>query len=146
MFHNKHREVPEDVQLSHTARGNLMSPLSSEEGNGDSWLELHTLSPRHTDEQSDGHIHLWHHQEMETLATLLWITQCSHSHPVTYRLIKNLNREWFKMLWLVRVNHAVCSHMSYVCVLGGQGTMATSATIGMVTKLSRGRVLRASLM
>lgn len=32
------------VQLSHTALGNLMRPLCSEEGNRDSWLELHTLA------------------------------------------------------------------------------------------------------
>lgn len=32
------------VQLSNAALGNVMSPLSSEEGNRDPWLELQTLT------------------------------------------------------------------------------------------------------
>lgn len=32
------------VELSHTALGNLMSPLRPEEGNRDLWLELQTLT------------------------------------------------------------------------------------------------------
>lgn len=38
---------------SHSAVGNLMSPLCSEERNRDSWLELHTLAlPETHDKQT----------------------------------------------------------------------------------------------
>lgn len=64
------------VQLSHTALGNVMSPLWSEEGNRDSGLELQTLAllQAHTTNRLMGPAHLWHHQEMETLDAPLWIT------------------------------------------------------------------------